>query len=487
MALSPAAVAAADSLAVSAPRLLIAAAQPYQTVAGPALTVNFLRQSQLLPFQRLPFTYSAVAPFYFHALLHTLAEFAETPRPVRQSLVKQIHAPMDDFWRSVGTLNRFSCTVYEKNLMGVTKRGRVTDYSWTHPSMGAVELSRVSHRHECDVRLTLFREDFAPLAAMVMTGPDETMARETSCHPQHPPLRREGAFVPLQEPARRRRPLSFQPVPTDAAAFYRPRVERECVSALQPSPSSLFLEAERSLLFPTDLFPFTHAEEGKEEKEKEKERNWQRCCGGLYGPLVVMLHQSGYAHRAGFSAAPEPSPSAAAGEEAGIAGNGEGEPLDEEESAAAALPPWALHSLIADLCSRLDEEGHFLSEKGPRAEGRPSPSSSKSLPSPWWVCAFDCQQSGDALYGLPIDFVVAPPRVFASDYRVPPWRQQIGQPSLQVGEQGQESEPGTQSEKEKRRRETIALVALRLEARQKGRVFLDGTFYCRRGSSAAFC
>ncbi|ORC82979.1 uncharacterized protein TM35_000791050 [Trypanosoma theileri] len=138
-------------------KALIAAAQPYQTLSGPALSVNFLQQPNLLPFQRLPFHHSGVYGRYFHSLLHSLAEFATTPRPVRNSHVKMLHAPKEDFWKSVGVLNSVYHTTY-------------TPFVHQHPVMGAVELTSPSHRRKKDVRLSLYNSTHQPIATMIATG-----------------------------------------------------------------------------------------------------------------------------------------------------------------------------------------------------------------------------------------------------------------------------------------------------------------------------
>lgn len=187
-----AAVTSRELVAWDVPKLLIAAAQPYHTVAGPALTVNFLQQSTLLPFQQLPFTHSSLLGLYAHTMLHTLAEFAETPRTVRTSTVGQVHAAMDNFWSSVGVLNTFYATHHQASSQ--------------HPAMGAVELLRSSHRKECDVKTSFFDEDHRPLVSVLMTGPRNTTVSLGS--------------DPEEELVQRQRmPLASYPSPSTAAEF----------------------------------------------------------------------------------------------------------------------------------------------------------------------------------------------------------------------------------------------------------------------------
>ncbi|RNF04363.1 uncharacterized protein Tco025E_07970 [Trypanosoma conorhini] len=138
-------------------KLLVAAAQPYQTISGPALSVNFLKQPNLMPFQRLPFHHCGVSGRYYHSLLHSLAEFATTPRPVRDSHVKMLHAPMEDFWRAVGLLNCVYLTHYSPLIH-------------EHPAMGAVELAPPSHREQKDLRLSLYSSTYQPISTMILTG-----------------------------------------------------------------------------------------------------------------------------------------------------------------------------------------------------------------------------------------------------------------------------------------------------------------------------
>ncbi|ESL08808.1 hypothetical protein TRSC58_03483 [Trypanosoma rangeli SC58] len=138
-------------------KLLVAAAQPYQTISGPALSVNFLHQSNLMPFQRLPFHHCGVSGRYYHSLLHSLAEFATTPRPVRDSHVNMLHAPMEDFWRAVGILNCVYLTHY-------------FPFVQEHPAMGAVELAPPSHRKQKDLRLSLYSGTHQPISTMLLTG-----------------------------------------------------------------------------------------------------------------------------------------------------------------------------------------------------------------------------------------------------------------------------------------------------------------------------
>ncbi|EAN89740.1 hypothetical protein C3747_31g261 [Trypanosoma cruzi] len=138
-------------------KLLVAAAQPYQTLSGPALSVNFHRQPTVMPFQRLPFHHCGVSGRYYHSLLHSLAEFATTPRPVRDSHVRMLHAPMEDFWHAVGFFNCTYLTTY-------------APFTHEHPAMGAVELAPSSHRSHKDLRFSLYSGEHQPISTMILTG-----------------------------------------------------------------------------------------------------------------------------------------------------------------------------------------------------------------------------------------------------------------------------------------------------------------------------
>ncbi|CBH11289.1 hypothetical protein, conserved [Trypanosoma brucei gambiense DAL972] len=110
-----------------------------------------------MPFQQFPLHHAGIPGLYFHSLLHSLAEFATTPRPVRDNHVKMLHAPMEDFWQRVGVLN---CAYYTF----------FTPFSGQHPALGAVELSLSPQRKQRDVRLTLYNGVYQPIATMICTG-----------------------------------------------------------------------------------------------------------------------------------------------------------------------------------------------------------------------------------------------------------------------------------------------------------------------------
>lgn len=148
------------------PREVVAAAQPYVTLAGPGLSINFQYSPMHIPFQQLPFRHSAVPSLYFHALLDSLAEFAETPR-LQSSAGHDIRlktAPLPHFWDAVGNLNTTYTTVYTEGDADVSR----------HPAMGAVELAQSTTRDAKDVRLSLFDSAYRPMATMVLTGPHST-------------------------------------------------------------------------------------------------------------------------------------------------------------------------------------------------------------------------------------------------------------------------------------------------------------------------
>ncbi|CAD2217107.1 hypothetical protein, conserved [Angomonas deanei] len=229
--------------ALDAPRLLIAAAQPYQTIVGPALSTNFLYQPQLLPFQKLPFHSSHTGPvtsLYYYTLFSSLAEFAETPRPVRYSNVKQVSPPLEHFWREVGVLNTFYCTNYVPTKDSLRE----------HPAVGAVELVKDSHRSNANVRMSLYSSEHVPCSSVLLTGPRDT--KQEVYHSGEAPVPVKG-LPPLD-------------VPRTQEEFYTPL----CISR----------EEQITRL---DLL-------GSPSKETTP-------YGGLYGPLVVLRNALGYAQR----------------------------------------------------------------------------------------------------------------------------------------------------------------------------------------------
>lgn len=254
-------------LSLEVPKLLVGTVQPYQTLAGPALTTSFLHQPELLPFQSTPFSHAAVAPLYFHTLLHTLAEFAETPRAVRYSHVRQQHAPMAIFWDSVGILNCFYYSAHNTSWQGENRQGKADPISSQrrraaqYPAMGAVELVRPSHRKESDVKLTLFDREHQPIASMLMTGPKDEprLGADTDGH--------SSSVASATQSSQRRTPLSFQAPPTDPSVYTATRAGAEGfdlsnVAAVMVGGTQVY--------------------------------------GGLYGKVVSMGEDQGYAHRAHY-------------------------------------------------------------------------------------------------------------------------------------------------------------------------------------------
>ncbi len=151
---------AVSSVHAVVPVGIVAAAQPYQTQGGPALSVNFLHNPDLFPFQRRSFTDAGSCTVYQNVLLRSLAEFCETPRPTRQHVGTLVVPPMKHFWRSVGVLN----TTYATNCRPGAHQ---------HPATGSVELVTSAHRKNKDVRLALHSADATCLAFMVMSGPQD--------------------------------------------------------------------------------------------------------------------------------------------------------------------------------------------------------------------------------------------------------------------------------------------------------------------------
>ncbi|CCW60261.1 unnamed protein product [Phytomonas sp. EM1] len=409
-------------VSVSIPKLLLAAVQPYQTIAGPALSTNFLTHTSLLPFQKLSFTHSSVAPVYFHTLLHSLAEYCETPQPVRSSHVKQLHPPHENFWDDVGTLNCFYSTTYRP-------RNR------EHPAMGAVELVHASHRRECDVRLTLYDQTYQPLVAMLMTGP-----RGNKTLPVLPidgsPTAPEGGSNSL-----RCRMLPRMLPPSEREGYWRSNIQWcgiEDVSMGESGNASSF--------------------------------------GGLYGPLEL-LQGGGYAQRVCYRLSIKESPSAEASHDetqsvVGMPSEKANQTVSKKEDDAAGsaavphhppqlasvqqeprqqlveAPPWMLTATVRDLCERLHREGCLSPAEG----GMPNLAEGTA----WCMTAYQGVQCGDVVFNESFDIVCAAPRVQPT-YRVAPWRHQIGQPVAKgYGP---------------------CVVSLRVEIRQFSEVILCGTFY----------
>ncbi|KAG5485826.1 hypothetical protein LSCM1_07240 [Leishmania martiniquensis] len=292
-------------LSLEVPKLLVGAVQPYQTVAGPALTTTFLQHADLLPFQRVTFSDAAVAPLYFHTLLHTLAEFAETPRTVRYSATKLRHAPKDNFWDSVGTLN---CFYYSTHLPdGVATEASALSQ---HPAMGAVELVRPGHRRESDVKLTLFNNAHQPIASMLMTGPP-------------------GA----------------------------PRATEDDVGGSKRGPDSTSPHARRALPY---VAPPSEEPVSACGLESAVVIGGTQVCGGLYGDLMPMGTSGGFGQRACYTVKDVATSSMAPSAANQISGAAA---ADEEEAASSltrtVMPPWVLYDCVQRLFLRLHSSGAF--------------------------------------------------------------------------------------------------------------------------------
>lgn len=374
-------------LSLEVPKLLVGTVQPYQTLAGPALTTSFLHQPELLPFQATPFFHAAVAPLYFHTLLHTLAEFAETPRTLHQRHVALRQAPKPDFWTAVGTLNCFYYSAHSAAWGGGLRQGETGPQrgglTAQHPAMGAVELVRPSHRQASDVKLTLFNGDHQPLASMLMTGPREEAGLPTLSAA----LENEegGAAVPPASPEHRRTPLPFLKPPATSSEW---------------AASSLPVDEFGVDAVSTIVVGGTPVR------------------GGLYGDVMVMGadETEGYAHRAFYKtddgrAATAVSPTTSAERESGEA---------PAVTAQTAMPPWVLYDCVLRFFYCLHGGGYL---------------SKDPLITPvtgWRLASHHVVQVADAVLGLPMEVVCAAPRVYPH-YRLPPWRAKLGLPMLSGG------------------------------------------------------
>ena len=404
-------------LSLEVPKLLVGTVQPYQTLAGPALTTSFLHQPELLPFQSTPFSHAAVAPLYFHTLLHTLAEFAETPRAVRHSHVRQQHAPKADFWDSVGILNCFYYSAHNTSWHGENRQGKADPISSQrrraaqHPAMGAVELVRPSHRKESDVKLTLFDREHQPIASMLMTGPkDESrLGADTDG--------RFSSVASATQSSQRRTPLSFQAPPTDPSVY----------TATRPGAEDLDLSNVAAVMV-----------------------GGTQVYGGLYGEVVSMGEDQGYAHRAHYWTDDLSASLAASSSPEAQTTRGSGADAAKTEAVGTAptvMPPWVLYDCVQRFFFRLHRDGRFGDDElvAP-AEG-------------WRLSAHHVVQTSDAVFGQPLDVVCATPRV-DPHYRLPPWRSQLGLPVISGGD--------------------VPCVTLRCEVRQGGQVVSTGVyFFCR--------
>lgn len=396
-------------MSLEVPKLLIAAAQPYQTLGGPALTTLFLNQPHLLPFQQEAFHHSSLCPIYSHVLLHTLAEFSTTPRQSRDAATRPLGLPNANFWRDVGVLNCFYTTIYSRPSLhpsGAVEReisaNRDTNASrkepcssappLLHPVMGAVELVRPSHRHESDVKLTLFASDHRPVASVLMTGPSMSHAIQSGCGSGAVADRSPGAGSAAN-------PLGRTPLPNCS-----PPKEQSGYEA-----ASLRGSAQHGSGLPA------------------LELSGAKVNGGLYGDVVVISGAEGpsYAQRGYFWPA-----------------------VSSADSSGELLPPWTVHHLVDCFLSSLQRSGFIGGSAGEEATSRPRR---------WWLCAHHVVQVGDLIINCPLEIVSATPQL-SKGFRLPPWRQQIGLPSL-FGES--------------------TCVALHVEVRQKGQVVSTGTFfYC---------
>lgn len=153
---------------LSAPKAVAIAAQPYQTVNGPALSMTFEHDSTLFPFQKLPFVNALVPSLYHHSLFDSFAEYAETPR--RQSKSRNVStnvAPMPDFWKRIGAIGTTYSTLHWNGKTSAAPTALLP-----HPSCGAVELLPSTHRGGglCDVKATIHDANFQPLSSMLFTG-----------------------------------------------------------------------------------------------------------------------------------------------------------------------------------------------------------------------------------------------------------------------------------------------------------------------------
>jgi hypothetical protein len=411
-------------LSLEVPKLLIGAVQPYQTLAGPALATSFLYQPELLPFQSTPFSHAAVAPLYFHTLLHTLAEFAETPRAVQHSHVKMQHAPKADFWDAVGTLNCFYYSAQDQQYPKTTQpRGRKEEEGVLHhPAMGAVELVRPSHRRESDVKLTLFNQHHQPIASMLMTGPrDESCgaARGLTREEEHDSLSSSPSPSPAKQQqwqqGERRTPLPYEAPPAAPSGY-----AASLLGGAAHGPSAVVVGG-------TQVY------------------------GGLYGTVVKI--GEGYAHRACYwtdDLATSPTQPTATEKEKEEGEGGEAAPPGATPASAhTVMPPWVLYNCVQEFFFALHRGGVFGSDAAIKSANG------------WRLASHHIVQQGDAVLGSPLDVVCAAPRV-DPHYRLPPWRSQLGLPLIS----------GVTD---------VPCVSLRCEVRQDGRVISTGVYFFCRG------
>ena len=142
------------------PKAAVIAAQPYQTLHGPALVLQFEFDAERFLFQRLPFAEGVVPEAYHRLLLDSLVEFSEKPRVFsHHRAIPCKTAPLENVSQAVGSLSGayFSylhCTPSDH-----------------HPAMGSIELNRASHRKELDVRMSLYDREHRPLSSAILSGP----------------------------------------------------------------------------------------------------------------------------------------------------------------------------------------------------------------------------------------------------------------------------------------------------------------------------
>ncbi|CUE97672.1 Hypothetical protein, putative [Bodo saltans] len=161
---------------LATPKSCAIAAQPYQTIAGPALSVTFAFDDRLHPFQQREFHAAAVPSLYAHSLLDHLAEFSETKRTLARRRTNDLQvAPLPDFWKRVGNLNTVYCTLHRVSAVSTSSRRQQLCISSEHPAAGSIELTPSAHRRSnlLDIRSTLHDANYQPLATILWTGTED--------------------------------------------------------------------------------------------------------------------------------------------------------------------------------------------------------------------------------------------------------------------------------------------------------------------------
>lgn len=392
------------------------AAQPFQTVAGPGLTLNFQFDPQQFPFQRLPLSNPVVPALYTHTLLDALSEFAETPRTVRHRRTNAMHvAPMPNFWDAVGTLNTTYSTLttlplssskpkQQDNVSNSTGQRHRGDGSSgmvvpvdAHPALGTIELV---HRSKgtglLDVRTTLYSAQHEPLSTSVMTGPTTDKGLLVSA-----------AEAEAQQAALQRKSVYSSSDVT--VAIKEGRSESDTSSS-----STVVAGSVRRL--PSSGAPNTSG---------------SNSSATSFAALAILPSSFCVETATSISTTVDGGGAAAA------------------ESSRIA-PPWVLYRLVVDFWEQVSATHPELVEEC--TTGGPSATASSSS---WCLLSHRSVLNGDLRIDHPIELVSAVPKVMQRFY-VPQWKHTMGLPWMH---------------------HPAPVVALHLECRQEGVVVASGVFY----------